>query len=327
MSDLSITRTPELIAAEINGLKAQGRAILLYHSIEIGRRLAEAHQLIAHGGWGDWLRDNVAYSASTANNLIRVYEAFGDRTAGLTGEANLQALGDIPDLSYTQAVALLALPEEERAAFIEGHDVANMSSRELQAAIRERDEERRLREEAERKLADAEEDAKLAQQSLDGQRTIANTLEEQKRAADAKAKELEDKLRTLQTAKASTSNSADVAKLKQQLAKAEEDRKKLAEDLEAAKAEAAEVQASYTGVENVVPPEVQQELDTLRAAKAFAAESARFRAAFDLVTDAFGKLLDAMADIPQEEQPKYRKAVGALLAKMAERNGGDTEQP
>ncbi len=326
MSDLSITRTPELIAAEINGLKAQGRAILLYHSIEIGRRLAEAHQLIAHGGWGDWLHDNVAYSASTANNLIRVFEAFGDRTAGLTGEANLQALGDL-DLSYTQAVALLALPEEERAAFIEDHDVANMSSRELQAAIRERDEERRLREEAERKLADAEEDAKLAQQTLDGQRTIANTLEEQKRAADAKAKELEDKLRTLQAAKASTSNSADVAKLKQQLAQAEEDRKKLAEDLEAAKAAAAEVQASYTGVENVVPPEVQQELDTLRATKAFAAESARFRAAFDLVTDAFGKLLDAMAGIPQEEQPKYRKAVGALLTKMAERNGGDTEQP
>ena len=46
----------------------------------------------------------------------------------------------LADLSYTQAVALLGIRDpDERADFLEEHDVAAMTTRELEQAIKERD--------------------------------------------------------------------------------------------------------------------------------------------------------------------------------------------
>ena len=55
MSGLMVNRTPEIIAAEINGIKEQTRKMVLYNSIEIGRKLTEAKLLVEHGEWGHWL--------------------------------------------------------------------------------------------------------------------------------------------------------------------------------------------------------------------------------------------------------------------------------
>jgi len=68
MNELN-TRTPQIIAAEINGIKDQTRKVALLASIEIGRRLVEAKAMIEHGRWGNWLKETVNYSQSTANNL------------------------------------------------------------------------------------------------------------------------------------------------------------------------------------------------------------------------------------------------------------------
>ncbi|MDF2892513.1 MAG: hypothetical protein K0R80_2880, partial [Clostridia bacterium] len=48
-ASMLIGRSPELIAAEINNIKNQTRKMMLYNSIEIGRRLIEAKTLVAHG--------------------------------------------------------------------------------------------------------------------------------------------------------------------------------------------------------------------------------------------------------------------------------------
>lgn len=134
-----IARTPELIAAEINSIKTQTRQIMLNSSIEIGRRLVEAKSLMEHGEWGEWLESSVEYSKSTANNLMRIFDAYGadQMTLLLDSNAKNEIFGS---LSYTQAVALLGLPEGEREAFITEHDMDSMSTRELQQAIKERDE-------------------------------------------------------------------------------------------------------------------------------------------------------------------------------------------
>ena len=68
---------------------------------------------------------------------IRPYEAYGADQMTLTGAAvKSQAFAD---LSYTQALALLALPSEEaREEFVETHDLASMSTRELQEELRRR---------------------------------------------------------------------------------------------------------------------------------------------------------------------------------------------
>jgi len=45
----------------------------------------------------------------------------------------------VTNLSYTQALILLGIPEEEREEFIAEHDVENMTRVELQQAVKERD--------------------------------------------------------------------------------------------------------------------------------------------------------------------------------------------
>ena len=96
----------------------------------------------------------MGYSQSTANNLMRIFEEYGAAQQSIFGpEANSQSLGN---LSYTKALRLLALPADERETFVEEHHVEDMSTRELEAAIKERDEALRRAEEdrAEREAAE-----------------------------------------------------------------------------------------------------------------------------------------------------------------------------
>ncbi|MCO5387651.1 MAG: DUF3102 domain-containing protein [Desulfosporosinus sp.] len=130
-------RTPQIIAAEINSIKDQTGRMLLYSSVEIGRRLTEAKSMVNHGEWGKWLENSVSYSQSTANKLMRLFEEYGAKlTAGHQDSSNSES---IPNLSYTQAIILLGIPEEERESFMAERDVASMSTRELKQAVQERD--------------------------------------------------------------------------------------------------------------------------------------------------------------------------------------------
>lgn len=76
---MELTRTCEVIATEINAIKEQARAMLVSSAIEIGKRLAEAKELVPFGSWGKWLEENVSYSERTAQNLMRCWEEYGKR--------------------------------------------------------------------------------------------------------------------------------------------------------------------------------------------------------------------------------------------------------
>ena len=91
---------------------------------------------------------------------MRVFEEYGADQLALFGEtgAKSQALGS---LSYSQAVALLSVPEDEREQFVEENDASNMSTRELQQAIKERDQAKQEKEEALAKLEATEKRLKL----------------------------------------------------------------------------------------------------------------------------------------------------------------------
>ncbi|SDH31263.1 DUF3102 domain-containing protein [Desulfosporosinus hippei] len=129
-------RTPQIIAAEINSIKDQTGRMLLYSSVEIGRRLTEAKSMVNHGEWGKWLESSVSYSQSTANKLMRLFDEYGAKLTTGQDSGNSES---IPNLSYTQAIILLGIPEEERESFVAEHDAANMSTRELKQAVQERD--------------------------------------------------------------------------------------------------------------------------------------------------------------------------------------------
>lgn len=137
MSNALIDRTPQVIAAEINSIKDQTGKMLLYSAIEIGRRLTEAKSVVNHGEWLEWLENSVSYSKSTAENLIRIFKEYGAKLpSDQDGNSNSQTFGN---LSYSQAVILLGIPENERETFIVENEASNMSARDLKQAVQERD--------------------------------------------------------------------------------------------------------------------------------------------------------------------------------------------
>ena len=131
-------RTADVVALEIRTLQRQAQGIILSYAIEIGRRLEEVKAMLPHGEWGPWLKRELDYSQSTAQNFMRVFREYGDNQISFFGAApKSQTFGN---LTYSKALRLLAIPdEEERARFVEEHDVGSMTTRELTEALKARD--------------------------------------------------------------------------------------------------------------------------------------------------------------------------------------------
>ena len=124
-------RNIEAITSEILQLKNDaGNAIL-----GIGQRLLEAKAILPHGEWLPWLTEQVEFSERQAQRFMKLAQEWANPTA-------------LSDLGATKALALLALPPEERQKFLsENHivdgeekSVIDMTSRELEKAVKERDE-------------------------------------------------------------------------------------------------------------------------------------------------------------------------------------------
>lgn len=129
-------RTADMIAGEIMAIKEQTGKILLVSAVAIGRRLAEAKEIISYGEFGKWLAGAVDYSESTAYTLMRLAEEYGP---GLSAFADAGAqTAPFARLGYSQAVALLGIPAEERAEFIANLDIENMSVGALKQAVEDR---------------------------------------------------------------------------------------------------------------------------------------------------------------------------------------------
>lgn len=187
-TELSTIRTPEIIAGEVNHLTAQAQRLVLGHAIEIGRRLTEAKEMLPHGEWGNWLK-TVHYSSSSANNLMRIFDAYGAAQMGLFGpEANCQTFGN---LEYSKALALLAVPEEEREQFAKDVDAEHVSVRELKAAIRDRDEARNQAEQAKADADLAREAAEKREKELALSQELNSGLQKEKQLLTERIAELE----------------------------------------------------------------------------------------------------------------------------------------
>lgn len=186
MLDLSGVLAPkegrdiEVITQEILDAKRRGGEAIL----TIGRCLTEAKQTIPHGEWLPWLNERVEFSERTAQNFMRLAREW----------SNPQALAD---LGAAKALTLLALPAEERESFIaENHvvggeekTVIDMTSRELEKAIRERKEAQEAAAKAQAEASAAEQArAKMAEDMALLNARLSGTQEDREQAAQAVAR-------------------------------------------------------------------------------------------------------------------------------------------
>ena len=156
--------TTEQLGSEIRLLTRQARGMALSYGIQIGYRLTVAHERIGPHGWAEWLERETEFSRAAASRFEKLYEGYGARQGSLLGvENNFPTLEKI---SISNALRLLAIPEEEREEFAAEVDAEHISSRELEKAIRERDEAIRQREQAERAAKAAESDKTAVMEEL-----------------------------------------------------------------------------------------------------------------------------------------------------------------
>lgn len=187
VSDEDAAREDRLVS-EIRMITEQTKQVVLFNSIEIGRRLTEAKAMVKRGTWGTWLKERVDYSQRTANNFMKIYQEYGRN--GLAEKS--QALAN---LSYTQALALIDLPEDERARFAEERKAGEMALRRLQEEVRQEKEKvtavkelaNRNAAEAEAKFADAlkQKDTQMAKLTAEKAKVAAQIEVLEKRAAEA----------------------------------------------------------------------------------------------------------------------------------------------
>ncbi len=194
-------RSIEIVTAEIHTIRDNVARVFMDGVVQIGRRLEEAKQLVPHGEWTDYLDTQLGYKPSTAQNYMRIAREFGDGQMGLSGKTASDFFGN---LGYSQLLPLLGLPEEEREQLAEEHDLAGMSSREIAALVKERDEAKEALERAQKFSDEYGVEARRARKSLADAKGKMKALEqdykEQKEAAQANAQvaaELQRKLEEL----------------------------------------------------------------------------------------------------------------------------------
>lgn len=165
-TELNTAQNADQIAYEINFIKQQTLETVLTASVQIGERLCNAKELVPHGQWSTWLKEKVDYSQSTADNLMRIYKEYGDEQISLSGKSKSQTFAN---LTYSQAVALFALPEHEREEFVESNDVTDMTTKELKEAIAAKKEAIKAQESAEKEAAALKRELDTLKNSADKQ--------------------------------------------------------------------------------------------------------------------------------------------------------------
>ena len=319
-------KTPDILAAEIRTIKSQTGRMVLNASIEVGRRLTEAKAKLPHGSWGEYLKNEVDYSPSQAQNLMRVFREYGsDQQSLFGGEAKSQTFGR---LTFSQALSLLVIPDEdEREKFVLENDVEHMSVRELNEALKARDEAeekavaaedeaRRLRQEAERLQGQLAGQAQVYEAKL----TSAGVEADQARAAAKAAQDALDKQRDkaqrLQDALSEPNTSAQAA---------EEEHARLTQELEELRNRPAEADtAAVEAARQAAIAEMTEKVDKAKDAKKKAEE--KRKAAEESLEAAQKELADLKAkgpevrELTQEEKDALTaEAVERIKAENAER--------
>lgn len=196
-------RSIEIVTAEITMIRDNARKVFLESVIQIGTRLEEAKQMVPSGEWTAYLTDKLGYKPSTAQNYMRIAREFGGGQVSLTGKTAADAFGQ---LSYSQILPLLGMAEEEREELAEENDLPSMSSREIAALVKERDEAKEAAEKATAEKAAAElkfegaakaretvlHELKLAQDECDVVKQTAADLQEQLDAIEDKPAEVRE---------------------------------------------------------------------------------------------------------------------------------------
>lgn len=328
LDELFDQRDIDIITEEINFYKQQaGMAIL-----EIGKRLAEAKSQLSHGEWLPWLEEKVEFSERSAQQYMRLWKEYGKSAT-------------VADLGVRKALVLLALPESEREEFAAENHAADMTAKELEEAVRQRkiaelkadsaqrelDKQRETAAQAEKDAAKAREAAEQAASDVQAAKDTALAAQEElarvrgeleklrSRPVDVAVQTVDASEEQIAAARAEAEEAAadrekkltaDLDKAKKALEKALDGRKAAearAEDAERERTSAMDAAKSY---------KAEAEAAAKRAAMAANEGLTRFKVVFDQTVANVNRLAELLTALPDGEQEKLRRAMGALAEQV-----------
>lgn len=327
-NEIVIGRSEREIALEINVIKQQTAKNMLSAAVEIGRLLCEAKEKVGHGTWGQWLAENVSYSVSTANNMMRLYnerESMAQLDMFSSGGWDM-----FEGMSPTKVLALLEVPAHERREFIEETGAANedTSVADVKAAIKAKKE--------------AEERARAAEEREQAAVGRADAAEAEKQALADKLEESEVQLKLMKAVGVTEEARAKIEKEAAEKAKADADKKiaaakkKADAELEKARAEGAEqvkkVEAerdaaierareeAKAAAEREAEAKIQALEEKLKAQVVAASpHMERFKAHLVAFQEAYRRMLDVVRDAEQEAPEvaeTLKRAMSELTARL-----------
>ena len=289
---LPSTRTIEQIEGEIIVLRDQ----VARNSIEIGKKLIEARNMVPKGGWQAWVENNIQFSYRTAARLMQLAEKFSDVPA-------------LAGVEATKVYALMALPDDQVEDFVAEHDLSAMTSREVQEAVKAQKAAEARANQLEMALEEAE--AKAKEAAEESKKDVHEAL----LAKSEALKKLKEAERKLKDAEASGDEAVEAAQ--KQVAEAEEKVRRLEEKAKAGGA---------------IPEAVAAELERLRKIEQAApsAEIIRLRDGYERLIREFDTVMALLGEAAAADEGagrKYAAAIRKALDKIAGRLDGMAAEP
>lgn len=309
-------RSSNTIAAEIVAITNQTKQMVVMSAIEVGKRLEEAKALVGHGEWGSFVERECLLSHRSANNCMKLFREWRDNP-------NSQALANI---SYTNAVRLLSLPEEDREELMQEHDVSQMSSRDLDKVIKERNELQAANETADAKIRDLEQKLLDAEARAGAAKTSEASWQEEIDKLNANlAKAREDAAKAKNQAQYLRDNPTIPKSMKDKLVKDAREQgfkdasSSMQAQLDTAQKKAQEAAQAQVAAENEAQ-EIRAQLAALQKQSIFSnPDAAAFKVLFDQLQSDFNKLTGYLMKITSsdpEQGAKFKHALRVVVDDM-----------
>ena len=334
MNELKEKRTPELIGAEIRMYVDTGRRLSLLCGIEIGRRLAEAKEMLGHGEWLPWLERETEFSDRSAARYMKLFDEYGASQQGLFGpETNSPTLSNLP---ISKALALLSVPESDRIEFAEEVDAEHISVRELEKKIQEREEQLKAAEqELKAVLQDQEGNEKALNDARARIRELAALNEElEKRPVEVAVETVRDEEAIREAAAAAKAEAEkqneraqeglkkQLADAEKKLAAAEKERDKLKQSAESAGSEAQKKAEDANREVEQIRTELEEARKQLKASDS---DVVAFGIWFNNIQSEWNSMMKELRNVEAkdaEKGAKLRTAVQQLMGFMQKDMGG-----
>ena len=322
------------LATEINTIKVQVQAVVQNATLEIGKRLVQAKAAVPHGMWGQWLKTAVDYSERTAQMLMATYERLGGTQQKLFGPQVDHEL--VQQLNRSQLFALMSIKDEDDCiSFMKEHkeELPSMSKRELEQAIKERDQ---------------------AKADLEAWRTQCDSLTDTANKATQRAEKLKAELARLKADTAAGTDELDKLKAENQEMQqtlelqrrnidlsnndAIEARRQLAEEKAKYEEQIKALKEAQEGAENEELKRLQietatragritaleKELEELKKAQQVppsavlekTPEEKAFARHFENAKGEFNAMIDTVDEMPEDLRVKYKAAMKQLMEVM-----------